>query len=263
VTTRRGITLLESLIVIAIMGVLIALMIPAVQRAREAAARASCFNNLKQISLATHNLASAHGGRLPTLDGAARSVNKNRSLFYAILPYLECEHLIGGNPGKPRFVPVLIDPADPSATGVGGHSSYAANGMVFSNNPNMNNTFMDGTSNTVAFAEHYSVCQRRNYLYLVHRTTSLLARRASFADYQCGDELPVDAVVPQLTFQVIPTQDLARICYPRIAQTPHVSGMQVAMADGSCRILRAGMSPATFWAAVTPAGGEVFGPDWE
>jgi len=84
---RRGFTLIELLVVIAIIAVLIALLLPAVQSAREAARRAQCINNLKQIGMAMHNYVSTNG----TLPPGRNSCCWGTWTVF-ILPYVE------GNP---------------------------------------------------------------------------------------------------------------------------------------------------------------------
>jgi len=82
--TRRGFTLIELLVVIAIIAVLISLLLPAVQSAREAARRAQCINNLKQLGIGMHNHHDSQGTFPP---GAWNS--PSRTWTMPILPYLE------------------------------------------------------------------------------------------------------------------------------------------------------------------------------
>lgn len=89
---RCAFTLIELLVVIAIIGILVGLLLPAVQAAREAVRRMSCSNNLKQLGLAIHNFESANK-RLPPGAIWSGTGNKKGSILIYLLPYLEQDQI--------------------------------------------------------------------------------------------------------------------------------------------------------------------------
>ena len=278
---RRAFTLLELLVTIAIIGLLIGLLLPAVQKVREAAAVIQSQSQMRQIALGLHHYAEANDGQLPgcveTHPGQAFQGTG------ALLPYIEQEALyrrISDDPaiflGMLAPLRLFQNPLDPSRgspnpnvdkTDQLGVCNYPLNAQALGNRPTMSSA-TDGLSQTIWIAEHYAWnCGGTTFFYSTGLGSSWTHQPATFAHGGAivgrpapGDYFPITTGVPPLsraaggkTFQVRPR---VAECDPRLPNASSSRGLQVAYGDGSVRIIGPNVAPEVFWSAVTPSGGE-------
>jgi prepilin-type N-terminal cleavage/methylation domain-containing protein/prepilin-type processing-associated H-X9-DG protein len=283
-TSRCGFTLIELLVVVAIVTALLGLLLPAVQKTREAANRITCQNNLKQVGLALHGYHDANQ-RFPTANTPAFG-----SAFTLLLPYLEQGQVerrydynvhpdsppndqVTALPIKVYLCPSMRPPAIPQSTAA---SSYAAcvgsnsawgplpdNGLVGRHDlygDPMGGTagfrfanVTDGTSNTLAVGE--MGFQLTDYLFKSGPYAGQVRGGNTswpwgYASYSFGSTgVPMNTVAP-------PASVLDRL---QAFRSDHPGGCNFLFGDGSVHFPADGIDPTTYQALGTRNGGEVLG----
>ena len=292
-TLRAGFTLIELLVVVAIIAILIGLLLPAVQKVREAAARMSCSNNLKQMGLACHSYHSALNCLPPGYTATAAYPGTAPGWGWAayLLPHLEQSPLASqinlalpaeGQPAVQTVLKVFLCPSDPvtpapfavtdaagAAICLAAPSSYAAtvgddasevddltsNGVFYRNSAVRLTDITDGTSQTVMIGDRAWA-----------DTKGIWAGVPTNSVARAGATNPWPAVTGPGQCLVLVHNNWINIKTDADGglddfSSKHVNGVNLLFADGSVRFVRSitadGPERRAFWAMGTRSGGEV------
>jgi len=253
--SRAGFTLIELLVVIAIIAILIGLLVPAVQRVREAAARTATMNNLSQCAKAVH-LCHDQFNKYPPYYGIYGAKTVALTFHTHVLPFVDQGPLYN-NPVAAGVVPAYLSTMDPSQVNNGANAAnfpinirlyYTQGGlgtlapqtaMIY---PKMPGSFQDGVSQTLLFATKYMVCGSNGGSWWLDPGNN-------------GISSPTAATfgVSMGLWQPAPTSSA---CVPTAgtAISFTVQAIQVSMCDASCRSVSTGISATTWQAVHTPSG---------
>lgn len=284
---RSAFTLVEMLVVIAIIGVLAAMLLPAIQYARELANLASCKNKITQIGKATISFADSggHNGRLP---GWRETVgNNDRPWSVVILPYLDAKNnydaflktAAGADPGVPPYLAIYICPSDAiryvtddpqrrdiSYVGNAGmatsngpeHSSHGIMHNYSKSNPNRVRTrisdIQDGKTYTALLSENTAATRYWDLAPFDAHPSGTVQKGANVFVWlknptKPQQQLNVDPVlvIPSAGYT---TEDLAR------PSSNHTGGVNIVFADGHVQFIKERIDYNIYRQIMTPFGAQ-------
>jgi type II secretory pathway pseudopilin PulG len=290
---RRGFTLFQLLVVLAVLLILFALLLPAVVKVRAAAARMSSSNNLKQIALATINYADTYAALPPGVDDNHFSASSH------VLPFIEQDNLYktidfkksiddkANAQARKTLIKTFLSPQDPiqAVKADWGATNYLFNDQVFYLNSKLKfpASITDGTSNTIMTGETLkgdggkkATDVKRQYVLLKKEDLKQVGPNSGdkyFKDNKniAGDRCAswMDGRFLQGTFnsKLQPNDKRPDVSCGGVSGVSALRNLDnsivvVGLLDGSVRTVSATISKETWRAAMTPAGGEVLGADW-
>ena len=275
---QRGFTLIELLVVIAIIAVLVALLLPAVQQAREAARRTQCKHNLMQIGIALHNYEMRHECLPPGSVDPNRPIRSEAKGYHVgwivqILPDLDCSNVFqrfnfsvgaydkANDAPRGTHLSVLSCPSNSAWKGQGvSTTTYAGchhdveapididnNGVLFLNSCIRYRDIRDGSSNTIFAGEHADV----DPLGWASGTRSTLRNTSSLGGVGLGlrPGMPAAAVVPA-------NPDALMLEVGGFGSM-HAGGAHYVLGDGSVRFISQNINPQVFKNLGNRADGEL------
>jgi len=287
---RNGLTAIELLLVMGIVATLIGLMTPAFLKIRELQTRAQTLEQLKRLTLATHDCNDAHNVLPPASGPFGKLENVEATLHVHLLPFLEQDELyqaiVRGDAGDldAVIVPAFLSPQDFTQILAGaGISDYGANLRVFSdlgletlhnktitpddagNHPKtakpwyygaakIPRSIPDGTSNTIAFCTQYSVCGSAGGIRHFTNPAGQTMNSAFFGYHAPLIEASADTGIADgrkgEIFQVVPAQADCNPSYTGQGMSP--AGICLSLFDGSARVVAPAILSDTWGRAVQP-----------
>jgi len=257
--SQRGFTLIELLVVIAIIAILIGMLLPAIQKVRDAANKSASANNLKQMTLATINHSDQTENSLPGYINND-SVYGTYSLFFAILPQMDNEPLYKQGPGVAAGLPLRSYFAndDPTGDPKANRTSYICNAQLFiqvdmlaappATGARFPSFISDGPSQTIGFVEAYSRPSGGDRIWAT----------AGANNYHPGGGGTFEVQPPLANSGGQLSGGNASI-----GQAYFSSGIQVSLMDGSARNCIPSLATSgSFPLALTPNEGVPLGTDW-